>query len=447
MDKLLFLIINFNLLSTGAAVNLQYERMKNDIPDIMRGAAEDKLPEFTDVVENRTVVAGREAVLSCHVNHLGSYKVAWVRVDTQTILTIHNSIITRNQRVSLSHREHKEWKLHISNVQEVDRGWYMCQVNTDPMRSKRGYIEVQVPPTIMDGRSSNDLVVREKEKVNLTCEARGYPEPQILWRREDGKAIMASGQTKEKATSVSSTSLVFNSVGRGHIGSYLCIASNGVPPSISKRVDLRVQFPPMVTVPSQLEGASLGGNVTLRCKSEAFPASINYWVRGDRGETVTSGRRIRATTMVNDHVTQMKLEIIGVEEKDITSYRCVAKNSLGETDGKIKLYALEEKSEVKKSRPTRGPAQATISFNMESTRMHQRYKTSPPSFRMYEPHTPRRIGYGGSDHDYGDPKITSGGGQDTSGFFSIRGAQISTLGRNMGVEAVLLAAFVSTKYH
>ena len=64
-------------------------------------------------------------------------------MDTQTILTIHNSIITRNQRVSLSHREHKEWKLHISNVQEVDRGWYMCQVNTDPMRSKRGYIEVQ----------------------------------------------------------------------------------------------------------------------------------------------------------------------------------------------------------------------------------------------------------------------------------------------------------------
>ena len=45
--------------------------------------------------------------------------------------------------------------------------------------------------------------------------------------------------------------------------------------------------------------------------------------------------------MVNDHVTQMKLEIIGVEEKDITSYRCVAKNSLGETDGKIKLYGTD----------------------------------------------------------------------------------------------------------
>ena len=34
------------------------------------------MPEFTDEVENRTVVAGREAILSCHVQHLGSYKVS-----------------------------------------------------------------------------------------------------------------------------------------------------------------------------------------------------------------------------------------------------------------------------------------------------------------------------------------------------------------------------------
>ena len=57
---------------------------------------------------------------------------------------------------------------------------------------------ISVPPTIVDGRSSNDLVVREKDRVNLTCEARGYPEPQILWRREDGKPIMASGMANDK---------------------------------------------------------------------------------------------------------------------------------------------------------------------------------------------------------------------------------------------------------
>ena len=55
---------------------------------------------------------------------------------------------------------------------------------------------------------------------------------------EDYQLIIFSGIS---ASSLSATSLVFESVGRGHIGSYMCIASNGVPPSVSKRVDLKVQ--------------------------------------------------------------------------------------------------------------------------------------------------------------------------------------------------------------
>ena len=100
------------------------------------------MPRFIAKVNNITVTAGRSAQLTCKVKDLGNYKVAWVRVDTQTILTIHHNIITRNQRISLSHHDHKIWRLHINNVQESDRGWYMCQINTDPMVSERGFLEV-----------------------------------------------------------------------------------------------------------------------------------------------------------------------------------------------------------------------------------------------------------------------------------------------------------------
>ena len=34
------------------------------------------MPDFTEDVDNKTVVAGREAVLTCHVTHIGSYKVS-----------------------------------------------------------------------------------------------------------------------------------------------------------------------------------------------------------------------------------------------------------------------------------------------------------------------------------------------------------------------------------
>ena len=65
-----------------------------------------------------------------------------MRVDTQTILTIHNNVITRNPRISLKRPESNVWTLQLQRVQPDDRGWYMCQINTDPMRHRSGYFEV-----------------------------------------------------------------------------------------------------------------------------------------------------------------------------------------------------------------------------------------------------------------------------------------------------------------
>ena len=30
----------------------------------------------------------------------------------------------------------------MEKVEETDRGWYMCQINTDPMISQKGFLEV-----------------------------------------------------------------------------------------------------------------------------------------------------------------------------------------------------------------------------------------------------------------------------------------------------------------
>ena len=61
------------------------------------------VPTFAKELENTTAVLGREATISCAIHNLGNFKVAWVRVDTQTILTIDDSVITRSQRISVRH--------------------------------------------------------------------------------------------------------------------------------------------------------------------------------------------------------------------------------------------------------------------------------------------------------------------------------------------------------
>ena len=76
------------------------------------------------------------------LNQYSLFQVAFIHIDRQMILTIHNHVITRIPRFSITHDKHFTWSLKIQNVQKEDKGFYMCQVNTDPMVSKVGYLDV-----------------------------------------------------------------------------------------------------------------------------------------------------------------------------------------------------------------------------------------------------------------------------------------------------------------
>jgi len=124
---------------------------------------------------------------------------------------------------------------------------------------------------------------------------------------------------------VDSSTLTFHRVTRQHMGSYLCIASNGVPPTVSKRITLIVHctfltfennlydnhniiiwktqliftcnyslyfsVAPMVWIQNQLVGAFMGDRLSIECNVEAFPKSINYW-SSENGNLLTQGKYI-----------------------------------------------------------------------------------------------------------------------------------------------------------
>ncbi|XP_012289027.1 lachesin isoform X2 [Orussus abietinus] len=295
------------------------------------------LPRFGKPLNNLTVSVGREAIFTCIVENLGPYKVAWLRVDTQTILTIASHVITKNHRIAVTHSGHRTWSLHIRDTKETDRGWYMCQVNTDPMSSNVGYLEIVVPPDILDYPTSTDMVVREGSNVTLRCAATGTPEPTVTWRREAGGTITLSNW--HEVASIEGPELEITRVTRLHMGPYLCIASNGVPPTVSKRIVLIVQFPPMVWIENQLVGAFEGQRLTLECHTEAHPMPITYWTR-PTNETIVSDNNYKVETISTGYEITMKLTVQSVRPTDFGAFKCVATNSLGETDGKIKLYRI-----------------------------------------------------------------------------------------------------------
>ncbi|XP_076221875.1 neurotrimin isoform X5 [Nomia melanderi] len=342
------------------------------------------MPRFAEEIQNVTVSKGRDALLACIVDNLRNYQVAWVRIDTQTILTIHRNVITQNPRITLSYNDHRTWSLHITQVQEEDRGWYMCQVNTDPMRSRQGYLEVVVPPSIISKETSTDMVVREGSNVTLTCKASGYPEPYVMWRREDGTNINYNG---ESVNVVNGEVLHIVKISRLHMGAYLCIASNNVAPQCSQRIVLHVQFGPTLSIPNQLVAAYIGQNVTLECHTEAFPTSINYWTT-ERGDMIISGNsnfitgtKYQTVQTENGYNKYMMLKIRNVGPGDFGSYKCVAQNSLGGTDSDIKLDEIPAPSTTSTIPP---PYHVTSSMKKNGRNGNKKLRHGPIDYELEE---------------------------------------------------------------
>ncbi|XP_031364951.1 lachesin-like isoform X10 [Apis dorsata] len=262
------------------------------------------------------------------------------------LLTIHKHVVVKIPRFSVSHDNQKTWLLHINNVQQDDRGYYMCQLNTNPMMSQVGFLQVVVPPNILDSLSTESTVaVRENQNITLTCKADGYPTPKLMWKREDGQNININRH--HKVLLYDGEQLNLTRITRNEMGAYLCIATNGVPPTVSKRITVDVEFSPMIFVPNQLVGAPAGTNVTIDCHTEAYPRAMSYWFLGD--EMILSNEKYTTSIMENSYRAYMRLTIKNLQAGDFGNYRCISKNSLGETEGSIRLYEIPKPSVAPKA--------------------------------------------------------------------------------------------------
>ncbi|XP_049766338.1 lachesin-like [Schistocerca cancellata] len=229
----------------------------------------------------------------------------------------------------------------------------MCQINTSVMKKQLGCLDVLVPPDIVDDATSSDVTVREGDDATLVCRATGKPAPRVVWRREDGEPMLIRSGPREvaKLDTVNGDELRLSRLDRRQMAAYLCIASNDVPPAVSKRITLNVNFSPVVKVPNQLVGAPLGTDVQLECFVEAFPNTINYWVK-NRGEMLLDGVKHHVEEERFSYKVHLRLTIRNITAKDLGTYTCVSTNSLGHNDGTVRLYEIKI--------PTRPPTTTTI---------------------------------------------------------------------------------------
>ncbi|VVC24359.1 Immunoglobulin subtype,Immunoglobulin-like domain,Immunoglobulin-like fold,Immunoglobulin subtype [Cinara cedri] len=300
-------------------------------------------PEFLNPMQNVTVALGREATLVCSVKNIGEHKVGWLKAEDQTILSLHERVVTENRRIDIDVDNNTYWKLKIRQLQRSDKGCYMCQINTQEMKNQIGCVDVKVPPDIKDDETISDITVMEGANATLVCKAKGNPVPKITWKREEEKRIILKKKLKEISyEKVHGEPLFLVNVRRSQMGHYLCIASNDVPPAVSKRITLNIQFAPEITVPNQVVNASRDTTGRLECTVESFPFAQTYWEDSKGNSITTSENTYKLEEIKTSHYkVTMYLEILKLEYSDFQkNYTCLAKNSLGTANGFLRLHEI-----------------------------------------------------------------------------------------------------------
>ena len=194
-----------------------------------------------------------------------------MRFDTKAILAVHTHMVTNNPRISVTHNGHDSWTLKINNLRQNDSGLYACQINTEPMTTQVGALNVGHPPDIIIGpNTSNDTIVAKGDSITLKCEVEGYPEPTVTWSREDPTPIVQRNpqgkitQTLSAPQKISEgNELKLEDLTKPDVGAYLCYARNGIPPSVSKRIRVLDQFPQAGKFQDQINRTQLASMILL----------------------------------------------------------------------------------------------------------------------------------------------------------------------------------------
>ena len=177
---------------------------------------------------------------------------------------------------------------------------------------------------------SSDKVSRLGEKVDFFCIYSGDPHPIVSWTK-NGLPIRFDNRTMLENFG---KTLVMQDTNESDKGSYTCEVSNGLGEAHSWSIDLDVEFSP-VFIKEPMSVVVLAKHVvTFECEAHGSPEPTNEWILNGKLIEIAQANRKRT-------ITNNKIVIVDVDEKDTGNYGCNASNHVGYVYKDFYLYVLD----------------------------------------------------------------------------------------------------------
>ncbi|XP_066295984.1 roundabout homolog 2-like [Branchiostoma lanceolatum] len=221
-------------------------------------------------------------------------------------------------------------ELIISGVQKADEGWYVCSaLNLAGSAAKRAYLKVAVKPSFSE--APEDVTAMVQEDVELRCEVRGDPAPQVSWSREESALPLG------RARILDNGNLKIERVTSSDEGTYVCTAENLVG-RVEGTATLTIHEPPTFKTKPRDQVIGLNRTATFLCETAGNPPPAVFWQKEGSQVPMFSNQvhgRFRVTS-------NAELIISGVQETDEGWYVCSALNLAGSAAERAYLKVADE---------------------------------------------------------------------------------------------------------
>ncbi|TNN86545.1 Hemicentin-1 [Liparis tanakae] len=134
------------------------------------------MPRITVAQQVVLVSVGGDVTLECQATGIPPPLVHWFKGELEV-----------GSAPSVVQDEHRG-TLHIKGVQEVNAGQYSC-VASSSAGTSAGTVSLEVGAGPLFSEAPVDVTANVGENITLLCTARGFPQPAVTWRRQDGRQI------------------------------------------------------------------------------------------------------------------------------------------------------------------------------------------------------------------------------------------------------------------
>lgn len=241
--------------------------------------------------------------------------------------------------------------LSIGYADPSHSGNYTCIAsNAVASANHTAVLHVDVPPRwVLEPESSFVVLGRS---VVIDCITDGDPQPKNVWKKDINEnrghyELLSSaeeveegslGRVSRRVQQLSNGSLLIQRATRDDRGYYLCQATNGIGPDLSKVVPLTVHVPANFELSEKNYTAGVGGSATLECSAEGDQPISIAWSYNDDWQRRS---RLQVTQFNAENGKGSRIIISSLKRDDTGFYVCTSQNAFGNDVMTIHLIVTE----------------------------------------------------------------------------------------------------------